>query len=282
MSCLFLLREVFAVRVCVGFFFFFFFFSLSKLVLSRFDLTQHTFFSNVCLFSFLSQQEIRELLKSGRRRLDNSSKSGLGVELLEGGVHDGGDHVDDTVVAGDVARVGRSSAEVVGLADDGVIEEGLAELALVGDGLSVDGGDVGSDGGGGVLSDEDVVLDDALEVGVGLEGVDLSIEAGVDGGDDGDVGGGEIDTGGVGELGEHVHVVVSLDLVLVMGGVVGGSIGSPAEVGSLGGLKGLADGGVHGRIGAGGERNRGEGRGRGDEGGEKGELHGIKFVCLLK
>lgn len=115
---------------------------------------------------------ISELSKLKRgiiiKHLDDSSKSSLGVKLLEGRVQEGRDAVDDAVVTSDVDGVGRSSAEVVDLADDGVVEESLAVLALVGDLLSVEGLDVSADGAGGVLADKDVVLEDVGEVGVGL------------------------------------------------------------------------------------------------------------------
>lgn len=65
-----------------------------------------------------------------------------------------------------------------------------------------------------------------------------------------------------------------LDLVLVMRGVVGGSIGSPAEVRSLLGGGSVHDVGLKGHVGLpGGEGDGGEGSSVGDKGGEKGKLH---------
>ena len=45
--------------------------------------------------------------------------------------------MDDTVVADNVHRVGRSSSKVIGLSDDGIIDKRLAESASVCDLLSI-------------------------------------------------------------------------------------------------------------------------------------------------
>lgn len=66
--------------------------------------------------------------------------------------------MDDTVVGFDIGWVSGSSEFL--LSDDGIVHESLTELALVFEGLSVEGVDIGTDGSGGDLSLGNVVFDD--------------------------------------------------------------------------------------------------------------------------
>ena len=85
------------------------------------------------------------------KHLGDTAKASLGVLLLVCGVEDDRDGVDDTVVGSDIDGVGGASAEVVNLADDGIIHEGLAEFALVDKLLASEGLDGAGDGAGGDL-----------------------------------------------------------------------------------------------------------------------------------
>ena len=90
--------------------------------------------------------------------------------------------MDDSVVSLDVTRVAGSSSVVGLLSEDGVVEESLAELPGVGKLLAVEGVHVSADGVNGMLSGDNMVLEDIL----GELGLSSLLDDGVNGSDDGE------------------------------------------------------------------------------------------------
>ena len=181
--------------------------------------------------------------------------------------------MDDAVVAGNIDGEVAELPEGL-LAEDGVVDEILAELAGVGDGLALEGGEGSAgDGAGG-----DVAGDDAVLAGLGRDGA-VVLLVGLDGG----VGGGEAREGtgtrevgggaGGGEAGgEEAEVVVPLEVGLLL--AHGNAVGSPDLSGSFQGGESVNNVGIEGGgspEGGGGGEGRGAGGGEGENSG--GELH---------
>lgn len=137
--------------------------------------------------------------------------------------------MDDTVVALDIGGEGRTSSKVIGLSNNGIINKGLAELAAVGDGLSLDSLHVSTDGARGDLALDDVVLENISR--------DVAPEAGhgrVAGQKDGEGARAseEVhDTIGVGGGSELGKVIVSFEVVLTLS--LRNTIGTPDHGGAL-------------------------------------------------
>jgi hypothetical protein len=202
---------------------------------------------------------------------------GLGLRRL----HDVTNTVDEAVVATNINGVVLKGTEGR-LADNGVIDEILAEATSVGEGGARERRERRrTEGVGGDTALHDAVLADGRVDGSGhgLVGLNGGVRRGKDGKGAGSLEGGA-DTAGLQASKKEIKVVRSLKVTLLFANV--DTFGTPDLSGSLEGAKRVQDGSIQGKGGAsdrrGGEGSTGRG-GDGENGG--GELHCCCCCCVV-